>query len=236
VIALPAIRILPPSDPATLDAACDAAETFDWLVFTSVNAVRHFMTRFLSRRDIRDLQGPRICAVGPSTAAAIAEYGVRVALTAADYRSEGIVQALAEVGAVDNARFLVPRSEIARELLVEQLRAAGGQVEEVAAYTTVGGGEGSAQGIYRMLLEREIDAVTFTSASTVRHFVELLGAEVAADLLRTTTVAAIGPVTAQAAAQLGIEATVVPEEFTIPALVDALVDFFTAPSAPATAR
>ena len=161
---------------------------------------------------------------------------MRVALTAADYRSEGIVQALAEIGAVDNARFLVPRSEIARELLVEQLRAAGGQVEEVAAYTTVGGGEGSAQGIYRMLLEREIDAVTFTSASTVRHFVELLGAEVAADLLRTTTVAAIGPVTAEAAAQLGIEATVVPEEFTIPALVDALVDFFTAPSAPATAR
>ena len=106
----------------------------------------------------------------------------------------------------------------------------------MAAYTTVGGGEGSAQDIYRMLLEREIDAVTFTSASTVRHFVELLGAEVAADLLRATTVAAIGPVTAEAAAQLGIEATVVPEEFTIPALVDALVDFFTAPSAPATAR
>jgi len=97
------------------------------------------------------------------------------AMTTFDVRIPGldlrIVQALAEIDAVDNARFLVPRSEIARELLVEQLRAAGGQVEEVAAYTTVGGGEGSAQGIYRMLLEREIDAVTFTSASTVRHFV-----------------------------------------------------------------
>ena len=236
VITLPAIRILPAPDPEKLDAACDAAETFDWLVFTSVNAVRHFMARFLSRRDVRDLKGPKICAVGPSTAAAIAEYGVRVALTATDYRSEGLVQALAETGAVDKARFLVPRSEIAREVLADQLRAAGGEVEDVAAYTTVGGGEGSAQGIYRMLLEREIDAVTFTSASTVRHFVELLGTEVAADLLRTTTVAAIGPVTAEAAAQLGIEATVVPREFTIPALVDALVDFFNAPSAPATVR
>jgi uroporphyrinogen III methyltransferase/synthase len=219
-----------------LDAACDAAETFDWLVFTSVNAVRHFMARFLSRHDIRDLKGPKICAVGPSTAAAVAEYGVRVALTAADYRSEGLVQALSEIGAVNKARFLVPRSEIAREVLVDQLRAAGGEVEDVAAYTTVGGGEGSAQGIYRMLLEREIDAVTFTSASTVRHFVELLGTEVAADLLRATTVAAIGPVTAEAAAQLGIGAAVVPKEFTIPALVDALVDFFNAPSAPATVR
>jgi uroporphyrinogen III methyltransferase/synthase len=236
VITLPAIRILPAPDPAKLEAACDAADTFDWLVFTSVNAVRHFMARFLSRRDIRELKGPKVCAVGPSTAAALAEYGLRVALSASDYRSEGLVQALSEIGAVDKARFLVPRSEIAREVLVDQLRAAGGEVEEVAAYTTVGGGEGSAQGIYRMLLEREIDAVTFTSASTVRHFVELLGTEVAADLLRTTTVAAIGPVTAEAAARLGIEATVVPKEFTIPALVDALVDFFNAPSAPVTVR
>ena len=129
-IALPAIRILPPADPATLDAACDAAETFDWLVFTSVNAVRHFMTRLLSRRDIRDLQGPQDLRRRPSDRRRRSRSTACAStLTAADYRSEGIVQALAEIGAVDNARFLVPRSEIARELLVEQLRAAGGQVD-----------------------------------------------------------------------------------------------------------
>jgi uroporphyrinogen III methyltransferase/synthase len=228
VITLPAIRILPPSDPAKLQAACDRAETFDWIVFTSTNAVRHFMREFLARRDIRDLKGPRICAVGPTTAAAITEYGVRVDLTASSYRSEGVVQALTDLG-IDRRRILLPRSEIARELLVEELRAAGGEVEDVAAYTTAGAAEGSGEDINRMLLDHEIDAVTFTSASTVRHFVDLIGSEVAADLLRATTVAAIGPVTAEAAAQLGITATVVPAEFTIPALVAALSAFFNTP-------
>jgi uroporphyrinogen-III synthase len=77
-----------------------------------------------------------------------------------------------------------------------------------------------------MLLDREIDAVTFSSASTVRNFVSILGSEQAADLLRTTTIAAIGPVTAEAAQHLGITAAVVPNEYTIPALVDALVTHF----------
>jgi uroporphyrinogen III methyltransferase/synthase len=230
VIALPAIRILPPSDPEELAAACERAEAFDWIVFTSANAVHHFMRQFLARRDIRDLKGPKICTVGPSTAAAVAEYGVRVELTASTYRSEGVVEALAEHGPIDRLRFLLPRSEIARELLVDELRAAGAEVEEVAAYTTAGAAEGSGEDIYRMLLDHEIDAVTFTSASTVRHFVELIGPDVAGDLLRGTTVAAIGPVTAQAAAQLGIDAAVVPAEYTIPALVDALVDFFNTPA------
>jgi uroporphyrinogen III methyltransferase/synthase len=235
VITLPAIRILPPSDPGRLEAACDAAGAFDWLVFTSANGVRHFMAQFLSQRDIRDLKGPRVCTVGPSTAAAVAEYGLRVDLTASAYRSEGIVQALADIGAIAGKRFLLPRSEIARELLVEELQAAGGLVEEVAAYTTAGSPEGSGQDIYRMLLDREIDAVTFTSASTVRHFVELLGGDVAADLLRGTAVAAIGPVTAEAAAHFGIGSAVVPAEATIPALVDAIIEFFNAPSASAPA-
>jgi uroporphyrinogen III methyltransferase/synthase len=230
VVALPAIRILPPSDPALLEAACDRAAAFDWIVFTSANAVRHFMRPFLARRDIRDVKGPKICTIGPSTAAVVAEYGVRVALTASTFRSEGVVQALAEHGGIAGLRFLLPRSEIARELLVDELRAAGADVDDVAAYTTAGAAEGSGQDIYRMLLDREIDAVTFTSASTVRHFVELIGTDVAADLLRGTTVAAIGPVTAEAAAQFGIAATVVPAEYTIPALVEALADFFNAPS------
>ena len=238
VIALPAIRILPPSDPAALDAACDGAETFDWLVFTSVNAVRHFMSRFLARRDIRDLKGPNICTVGPSTAAAVA----RVRRARGRSPPPTIVRKASfrrspEIGA--SRQRAVPAAAVG-----DRPRAAGRRNCEPPAATSrrwrptrrSAAGKGSAQDIYRMLLDREIDAVTFTSASTVRHFVELLGAEVAADLLRATTVAAIGPVTAEAAAQLGIDATVVPAEFTIPALVDALVDFFTAPSAPATVR
>jgi uroporphyrinogen III methyltransferase/synthase len=77
-----------------------------------------------------------------------------------------------------------------------------------------------------MLLDRQVDAITFTSASTVRNFVKMLGEEPAADLLRTTVVASIGPVTAEAAQQLGIHTTVMPTTYTIPALVQSLVDYF----------
>ena len=114
------------------------------------------------------------------------------------------------------------------DVLSDQLRDAGADVSEVTAYRTVlaGGERDSDQDIYRMLLDRRIDAVTFTSASTVRNFARMLGEEQAADLLNTTVVAAIGPVTAEAAQQLGINVAVVPRKYTIPDLVDALVEHF----------
>jgi uroporphyrinogen III methyltransferase/synthase len=80
--------------------------------------------------------------------------------------------------------------------------------------------------VYRMLLDRRIDVVTFTSASAVRNFVKVVGAEPAADLLRTTIVASIGPVTAEAAAQAGIRTTILPAQYTVEALVDAIVQHF----------
>jgi uroporphyrinogen III methyltransferase/synthase len=115
-------------------------------------------------------------------------------------------------------------------VLADELREAGADVTEVVAYrTTLAEPErGPDQDIYGMLLEGKIDAVTFTSASTVRNFVQIYGEDQAADLLRGTVVAAIGPVTAEAAQQLGINTTVMPERYTIPDLVDALVEHFAA--------
>jgi uroporphyrinogen-III synthase len=110
-------------------------------------------------------------------------------------------------------------------------------VEVVAYRTLLANAERDAdEDIYRMLLDRQIDAVTFTSASTVRNFVQIFGREQAADLLRTTVVASIGPVTAEAAQQLDITTTVMPRRYTIPELVDALVEHFTTHSGPAAAR
>jgi uroporphyrinogen III methyltransferase/synthase len=228
VVALPTIRVLPVEDPAPLDAACDTAASFDWIVFTSVNGVDYFMERFLSRQDVRELKGPRICAVGASTTAALARYGIRADVTPAEYRSEAVLPALLERGPVKGTRFLLPRAQIARELLIDDLRLAGADVFDVVAYRTVDGAEGSGHDIYGMLLDRQIDAVTFTSASTVKHFVQLLGAEQAPDLLASTVVAAIGPVTAEAAQQLGLHPEVVPGHYTVPALVEALVAHFKA--------
>src|SRR5207247_8828910 len=110
----------------------------------------------------------------------------------------------------------------------EDLRKQGAEVTEGIAYRTIAA-EPQREGepdIYRMLLDRRIDVVTFTSPSAVRTFVKVVGAEPAADLLRTTIVASIGPVTAEAAAQCNIETTIVPAQYTISSLVDAIVEHF----------
>lgn len=228
-IQAPAIRVAPPEDPAELDRAAAEIASFDWVVFTSANGVDHFMRRVLEGPgDVRDLKGVRICTVGPSTAGRLHRYGIKVDVTPAEYRAEAIVEALQAQGAIAGQRFLLPRADIARDLLADELRRAGGEVVEVTAYRTIqdAGSRNGDPDIYRMLLDRQIDAVTFTSASTVRNFVRMLGEEPAADLLQSTVVASIGPVTAEAAQQLGIQSTVVPEQYTIPALVEALVEHF----------
>jgi uroporphyrinogen III methyltransferase / synthase len=132
---------------------------------------------------------------------------------------------------------LLPHADIGRELLGDELRKKGADVTEVIAYRTVAV-EAEREGdpdVYRMLLERSIDVVTFTSASAVRNIVRVLGAEPAADLLATTVVACIGPVTAEAAAQSNIATTIQPATYTIPALVDAIAKHFEAGAAESTA-
>ncbi|MEO6235742.1 MAG: uroporphyrinogen-III C-methyltransferase [Vicinamibacterales bacterium] len=227
-IQAPTIRIAPPEDLAALDRACAEAGKFDWIVFTSANAVDYFMQRALAGGDVRDLQGVRLCAIGPSTAQRLTRYGLRVDLVPAEATSDAVLDAVRGAGGVKGTRFLLPRADIAREVLADQLRDAGAEVSEVIAYRTLLGGSerDGDQDIYRMLLDRQVDAITFTSASTVKNFAKIYGEEQAADLLRTTVVASIGPVTAEAARQLGIETTVLPARYTIPDLVDALVEHF----------
>src|SRR5918994_2451530 len=190
----PTIRIAPPEDTEALERACAEAGSFDWIVFTSANAVDTFMTRLLANGDVRDLKGVRLCAIGPSTAQRLGRYGMRVDLTPAEARSEAVLEALKATGSLKGQRFLLPRADIARELLADQLRDAGADVSEVAAYRTLlaGGERDGDHDIYRMLLDRQIDAVTFTSASPVKNFVDTIGRDQAADLLRTTVVASIG--------------------------------------------
>jgi uroporphyrinogen III methyltransferase/synthase len=225
-----AIRITAPEDPAPLDDACRNAGSFDWIVFASANAVDFFMRRLLAIGDVRDLHGVRLCTVGPSTASRLQRYGIRVDLTPAEFRADALTHALKESGSLKGRRILMPRADIARDRLAEELREGGAEVVDVVAYRTIpGSADPGEYDVYRMLLDHEIDAVTFASASAVRNFVAMLGQEQAADLLHSTVVASIGPVTAEAAQQLGIETTVMPERYTIPDLVDALVEHFGEP-------
>lgn len=228
-IEAPMTRILPPEDYGPLDDAVAQASTFDWILFTSGNAVDSFMGRlFAGQGDVRDLKGVRLCTIGPATRDRLERYHVKVDVVPTEGRPEGVVQALIGTGPIAGSRFLLPRADSGREVLADELRKAGGEVTDVTAYRlllTETEREGEPD-IYRMLLDRRIDVVTFTSASTVRNFVKTLGREQAQDLLRQTLVACIGPVTAEAAAQLGIETTIMPTEFTIPSLVDAIVRYY----------
>ncbi len=228
-IEAPMIRIEPPEDYAPLDAACRAVAGFDFIVFSSANAVDSFMERLLlSPLDLRALKGVKLCAVGPATAERLTRHGLKIDVTPAEFRAEALVHAISAAGNMRGLRVLLPHADIGREIVADELRKQGADVTEVVAYRTVvvePEREGEPD-IYRMLLERKIDVVTFTSASAVRNFVKALGQEQAVDLLRTTIVASIGPVTAEAAAQCQIQTTIMPSHYTVPALVAAIVDYF----------
>jgi uroporphyrinogen III methyltransferase/synthase len=231
-IEAPMIRILPPADFGPLDEACARISEFDWVVFASGNAVETFITRLLaSPLDVRALSAVKLCAIGTSTAERLARHGLKVDLIPGESRSEAVAHAIAGSGEVAGLKVLLPRGDIGREVIADDLRRRGAEVTEPIAYRTVVPGEREGDpDIYRMLLERKIDVVTFTSPSAVRNFVAVLGAEPAADLLRTTIVASIGPVTAEATAQCGIHTTIVPVEYTIQALADAIARYFERPS------
>ena len=228
-IEAPMIRIMPPEDYSPLDAACRNIAEFDCVVFSSVNAVESFVERlFMTPHDLRTLKGVKLCAVGPATAVRLARFGLKVDLTPAEFRAEALVRAISETAPVRGFRVLLPRADIGREVVAEELRKQGAEVTEVVAYRTVPielGREGEPD-VYRMLLDHQIDVVTFTSASAVRSFVDALGEEPAADLLSATLVASIGPVTAEATARYNIHTAIMPSQYTVPALVDAIVDHF----------
>jgi uroporphyrinogen III methyltransferase/synthase len=227
-IEAPMIRIEPPDDLGPLDDACARVSEFDWIVFSSANAVDAFVERLLAGpRDLRAVRA-KLCAVGPSTGERLANFGLKVDLTPAEHRAEAMSQAMAAHGDVRGLKVLVPRADIGREILADDLRKHGAEVTEVVAYRTVVT-EAEREGepdIYRLLLEKQIDVVTFTSASAVRNFVRIVGEEPAADLLRATVVASIGPVTAEAASQSNIQTTIMPAHYTVPALVDAIVGYY----------
>jgi uroporphyrinogen III methyltransferase/synthase len=233
----PMIRITPPDDPTPLLTAAEDPSSFDWIIFTSANSVEGFMTALLSHhRDVRALKGPTLCAVGPGTAERLRRYSVVADVVPEEYRAEAVLDVLAARGPLEGTRVLLPRSDIGRELIAEQLRKAGATVTDVIGYRTVLDElqrEGDPD-VYRLLLEGRIDVVTFTSGSAVRNFVRVYGADQVADLLKTTTVATIGPVTAEAARQAGITVSVQPASYTIGGLVDAIAAFFASDHRPTT--
>jgi uroporphyrinogen-III synthase len=233
-ITLPAIRIVPPQDWGPLDEAVRSLGTFRWVVFTSVNGVAAFRERLLGAGlDARSLAGRLVAAIGPETAEALRRGGIEPDLVPAEYRAEGLLDALRPRVGRGDAVLLVRAAE-ARDVLPRELEAQGVRVTVAPAYRTVLAREGSGE-IVALLESRRIDVVTFTSSSTVRGFLALLAPADPRRLLEGVVVAAIGPITAETAAEHGLQVNVMPHEYTVPALADAIADHFET-SPPATLR
>lgn len=224
----PTINVTEPEDFGPLDRAVENLGNYKWVIFTSVNGVYSFFKRLrYHRRDLRALYGAKLCAIGPKTKEALEEYGLIVDYVPVEFRAEEILKLLqGKVAAGD--RVLLPRADIARKVLPEALTGLGAVVDEVTAYRTVTGEEQGSR-IAEMLKNGEIHVITFTSSSTVRNLVHMLDVSGINNLLAGVTVACIGPVTADTARELGIEADLVAEEYTIEGLVSSILKYFTKP-------
>jgi len=224
-VTLPAIEIRPPEDWTPLDEAIRVLDRFQWIVFTSANGVTAFQERLRhAGLDARSLAGRLVAAIGPETASALKRTSIEPALVPAEYRAEGLADALTSRVQRGDAVLLVRAAE-ARDVLPRALEARGVEVTVAPAYRTALAPEDA--GDVRPLLEsRRIDAVTFTSSSTVRGFAALLGTADLSRLLDGVTVAAIGPITAETAAEHGLTVSIVPHEYTVPALAEAIAGHF----------
>ncbi len=239
VLNMPAIKITPLSEFQELDRVIgkiaftyqnwtQGAEdhpAYDWILFTSANAVAHFLDRlFALGYDARILAGTRIGAVGKATAAKLSEY--RLAVDFMPSRFTGAAWA-AEVEDIDGKSVLLPRSEIGAEETVLSLEARGARVEVVSVYS-VQPCEPD-QAILDQLGEGQVDVITFFSPSAVRstiqQLVDAFGEERAYGILRGCTIACVGPVTSQAAQEAGLRVDLTAREYTVEGLVEALTQW-----------
>jgi uroporphyrinogen III methyltransferase / synthase len=218
VVAFPAIRVVAPEDPGPLARAVRAVRSYDWVVLTSANGVERFMEALgQAGEDAGALACVRTACVGPATAAALARHGVQADVVPERFVAEGLDEALRSYD-LAGARVLLPVAADARDVLPVALRARGAVVDQVTAYRSVPNREGAAA--VRALLDADrIDAITFTSPSTVHSFLAAVGADTGRALI-----AVIGPVTAAAARSAGWPVAVEAEEHTTPGLVQALVE------------
>ena len=226
VLELPTIKIVDPEDWGPVDRAVEQLGDFDWLVFTSANAVERLFDRMQTlETDTRALAGIRIAAVGPGTAARVTSCYLRVDLCPARHTSEGLLEAFAQEGGLEGARFLIPCPEAARDTLPKGLRDMGAEVHEAVVYRTVRP-DGLPDGVLERLENGEIDLVTFASSSAARNFVDLIGEDRFDALRDGLEAASIGPITTGTAEALGLRVVAEPpeEEVSIPGMIKAIVD------------
>jgi uroporphyrinogen III methyltransferase / synthase len=227
VIETPVIRIVPPVEDRLLREYIANSGSYDWIIFTSVNGVDYFF-KYLSESgyDSRRLAAAKICAIGPATGGRLGEYGIRPDLVPEKFISTEILRALSENNQVAGKTFLLPRADIApKELSDALLREGAAKVDDITVYCTVEEDLSDMPAVGDAIKNAEFDLVTFTSSSTVQNFnrfAEKIGMA-GKDRVRC---AAIGPITAEKARELGYSVEISAKEHTIEGLVEAIVEYY----------
>lgn len=226
-VEFPTIETVDPESWDDLDSGIDNAGSYDWLIFTSVNGLLYLLKRLKETgRDIRQLAGPKVCAIGKKTAEAVESLGIRVSLVPDEFRAEGILKS---IGDVKDKRILIPCAEEAREVLPKVLSEKGAKVDLVTAYRTVRP-DTRKEEVYEMIKGGSISMVTFTSSSTVSNFVSMFSESELNEIKKRIKVASIGPITSDTAKEFGFKIDVEPSEHTIDELVKSIVEFYSSDS------
>ncbi len=218
VLLQPAIQISEPPDWKPVDEALSQLDRYDWLVFSSANGVCFLLDRLRDiGGDLRSLGKIRVAAIGPGTAEQLAEYHLRADLVPVEYRAESLAAALA--GEAVGRRFLLARASRGREVLAEELTAAGGKVDQIVVYSS-SDVERADPRISAELTDGRIDWITVTSSAIARSLNRLFG-----DAMHEAKLASISPVTSEVLHRLGFEPAVEASCYTTGGLVEAIVDF-----------
>lgn len=216
VLYQPAITISAPPDWAPVDAALDRLETYDWVVFSSANGVRYLLDRLVERADLRRLGRSRLAAIGPGTAEELARYRLKADLVPREFRAEALAAEL--IGADAGRRFLLARASRGREVLAEQLSAAGREVDQVVVYSSTDVQVADDE-VVAALREGRIDWITVTSSAIARSLARLFG-----DDLRRAKLASISPITSGELRKLGYEPAAEATQYTMGGLVEAIME------------
>ncbi|SHJ23282.1 uroporphyrinogen-III C-methyltransferase [Halodesulfovibrio aestuarii] len=223
VIQFPTIKIDPLADYSEVHAAIKSLNEYEWVIFTSVNGVKHFWNQLaVLGLDTRALGASKIAAIGPATADILREKGIEPDFIPEKYVAEGVVKGLLERG-MDGSKVLLPRAKVAREVLPEELRKAGAQVDILPVYETRPAEE-QREEVLELLKNGELSCVTFGSSSTVENFFDLVSPDLIKEHRSHVKLASIGPITTKTLERFGFTPDIEPEDYTIPALVDALVE------------
>lgn len=224
-ILLPLVAFSAPEDFAPLDAALDRLEQFDWIIFTSENAVRAVVKRASVRGNLRNVAGrrSRAAAVGPTTAAAAERAGFFVDYQAKTHSGAALANELGEK--LQGQSIFLPRSDRANPDLPQLLKKYGAEITEVIAYRTVTP-VNLDQDKIAAIANADVDAILFFSPTAVEHFVGVVGKEKVRDLQNRLALTAVGPITANALRQSGVDNLLVADDTTSDAVIAVLQKHF----------